>query len=152
MLVTNHVLQGALLGRVVDRPLPAFVLGVASHFAADALPHWGDSHAGVREVEFLCVAVPDGLTGLLAMALVVRGTRPAARAGVLAGMVGAALPDLDKPWALVTGGRDLWPETVTGFHSRIQREAPHRLPWEVALAGGLALLGMLAARRQPLAT
>src|SRR6476469_9234434 len=37
MLVTNHVLAGAALGRAVHRPVPAFLLGIASHFAMDAI-------------------------------------------------------------------------------------------------------------------
>ena len=41
MLVTNHVLSGAVIGAAVRRPVPAFALGVASHFALDAVPHWG---------------------------------------------------------------------------------------------------------------
>ena len=43
MLVTNHVLSGAAIGAAVRRPVPAFLLGVASHFALDAAPHWGRS-------------------------------------------------------------------------------------------------------------
>ncbi len=37
MLVTSHVLSGAMIGAAVRRPVPAFLLGVASHFAASAL-------------------------------------------------------------------------------------------------------------------
>jgi hypothetical protein len=48
MLVTNHVLSGALIGAVVRRPLPAFTLGVASHFALDTVPHWGKFHRRIR--------------------------------------------------------------------------------------------------------
>ncbi len=42
MLLTNHVLSGALIGALARRPLPAFALGVASHFVLDAVPHWGE--------------------------------------------------------------------------------------------------------------
>ena len=140
MLVTNHVLQGALLGRALGRPVPAFLLGVASHFAADALPHWGGADEGVRDRAFLVVAVPDGLAGLLVMAAVASTASAEHRLPLLAGMFGAALPDADKPWALVTGGRAIWPGAVNRFHTRIQREAAHRLPLEVAGAGALALL------------
>ena len=42
MLLTNHVLSGALIGALTRRPLPAFAAGVASHFALDAVPHWGN--------------------------------------------------------------------------------------------------------------
>ena len=91
MLITNHVLSGALVGRAAPGPASAFALGVASHFAIDTVPHWGDDRI------FLQVAVPDGLVGLGAMAWVWRTTEPAARVRVLAGMAGACLPDADKP-------------------------------------------------------
>lgn len=148
MLVTNHVLQGALLGAAVRHPVPALLLGVVSHFVADALPHWGGTGAGVRDAAFLRVAVPDGVAGLVAMGIVSRAAPERVRAAVVAGMVGAALPDLDKPWALVTGGV-LWPPAVTRFHGRIQREAPHRLPLEVALVGAAVLLLLAGSRVAP---
>ena len=64
MLLTNHVLSGALIGALARRPLPAFAAGVASHFALDAVPHWG--HWGSRR-RFLRAAVPDGLISLAVM-------------------------------------------------------------------------------------
>ena len=64
VLLTNHVLSGALIGALARRPVPAFAAGVASHFALDALPHWGD-WGSIRR--FLQVAVPDGLISLAAM-------------------------------------------------------------------------------------
>ena len=66
VLLTNHVLSGALIGAVVRRPVPAFAAGVASHFVLDAVPHWGD-WGSIRR--FLQVAVPDGLIGLAAMGI-----------------------------------------------------------------------------------
>ena len=91
MFITNHVLSGAVTGAVVRRPVPAFLAGVASHFALDALPHWGKA----GEEHFLRAAVADGLTGLAAMAVLTAAAGPGRRAAVLAGMAGAALPDLD---------------------------------------------------------
>ena len=100
MLVTNHVLSGALIGAVVRRPVPSFLLGVASHFVLDAVPHWGNW----RDTrQFLQVAVPDGLTGLAAMAAFTATAPACRRAAVAAGMVGAALPDIDKPSLLWLG-------------------------------------------------
>ena len=48
MLLTNHVLSGALIGALVRRPAPAFALGVASHFALDTVPHWGPFRGAPR--------------------------------------------------------------------------------------------------------
>ncbi len=42
MFVTNHVLSGVVIGRLLERhPVTAFVAGVGSHLALDMVPHWG---------------------------------------------------------------------------------------------------------------
>jgi hypothetical protein len=131
MLVTNHVLSGAVIGAVARRrPVSAFLLGVASHFALDAVPHWGKWDYRFR---FLQVAVPDGLTGLAVMGAMTALAPPDARLGVLSGMAGAALPDLDKP-SILWFGRSPWPAAVDRFHMVIQDEAPHRFKYEAAAA------------------
>lgn len=152
MLVTNHVLSGAVIGAAVRRPLPAFAIGVASHFALDSLPHWGQWES---ESHFLRVAVADGLTGLAAMGVVTRAVlrTPAAgrtklAAAVALGMAGAALPDLDKP-AHVIFKRRLWPDAVNRFHTRIQDEAPHRfVSHELVAATGFALSAAALIKRR----
>lgn len=136
MLITNHVLSGALVGRAAPGPVSAFVLGVGSHFALDTVPHWGDERI------FLQVAVPDGLVGLGAMGWVWRTTEPAARVRVLAGMAGACLPDADKPSTLFLG-RSPFPAGLDQWHRDIQRESVRRLPQEFVVAA----LGALVLRR-----
>ncbi|MBO0810194.1 MAG: hypothetical protein J2P32_18025 [Actinobacteria bacterium] len=143
MLVTNHVLAGALLAGTTRRPLPAFLIGVASHFAMDAVPHWGKFRD--REL-FLRVAVADGLAGLTAMGALLAAARPERRATVAAGMAGAALPDLDKP-ALLWFGASPWPAAVNRFHSRIQDEAPDRFSLEAGAALLLTAAAVAALRR-----
>ena len=109
------------------RPASAFVLGVLSHFALDAAPHWGKWE---RHFSFMQVAVPDGLARLAVMgamtAVAPRGARLA-----LAGMAGAALPDLDKP--VIFFGRSPWPQPVNRFtwkSSSTRRTATYsRLRW-----------------------
>ncbi len=136
VLVTNHVLSGALLaaaGPLARRPVAAFCAGVASHALLDATPHWGDTDHAV----FLKVAVPDGLTGLAAMAGAAALTPPGRRLAVLAGMTGAAFPDLDKPSRLFFG-RSPFPAAVDAFHQRIQHESPRRMPQELVVAVLLA--------------
>jgi hypothetical protein len=131
MLVTNHVLAGAAIGAAARRrPVAAFALGVLSHFALDAAPHWGKWSGPPT---FMQVAVPDGLAGLAAMGVVTALAPRQARAAVLAGMAGAALPDLDKP-SRVFFGRSPFPRAVDDFHREIQDEAPHRFKYEVAAA------------------
>jgi hypothetical protein len=149
MLVTIHVLSGALVGAVTRRPAVAFTVGTASHFALDATPHWGKW--GEDKGLFLRVAVRDGLTGLAVMGTITALTPRWARAAVVAGMAGAALPDLDKPSILFFGWSP-FPRAVNHFHSAIQREARNRLPLEVAAGAGfaaatLAVLALRARRR-----
>jgi len=143
VLLTNHVLSGALIGALARRPLPAFAVGVASHFALDAVPHWGVWGSRRR---FLRVAVPDGLVSLAAAGTLAAVCPPGRRPAVLAGMAGAALPDLDKP-TLFWLGWSPFPRAVRWFHGRIQHEAPDRAPGEVLAAAVLAAAALLALRR-----
>ena len=147
MLITNHVLSGALIGAATRRPATAFTLGVASHFVLDAVPHWGDW--GDDKSVFMRVAIRDGLTGLAVMGALTALAEPSARLAVLAGMAGAALPDLDKP-SKIFFGFSPFPRAVDDFHSGIQRESRRRFPVEVATGATclaiLAVLGLRAGR------
>ena len=147
MLVTNHVLAGAVIGAATPRrPGSAFALGVLSHFALDAVPHWGNWEGPPT---FMEVAVPDGLTGLAVMGAMTALAPRGGRLAVFAGMAGAALPDLDKP-SRVFFGRSPFPRAWDLFHMRIQDEAPHRLKYELAAAAlfGAAAAGLLRASRR----
>jgi hypothetical protein len=137
VLITNHVVAGAVIGAVVPRPAYAFGLGVLSHAVMDALPHWGHPDYSV----FIKVAVVDGLFGLATLATIARAAGPEHRTSIVAGMLGACLPDADKPSALFFG-RSPFPSWVDELHKRIQNEAHERLPYEAV--GGL--VGSAAAR------
>ena len=143
MLLTNHVLSGALIGALARRPLPAFALGVASHFALDVVPHWGDWGS---ERRFLRVAVPDGLISLATMGAIAAASPSDRRLAVLAGMAGAALPDLDKP-ANLWFGWSPFPAAVDRFHARIQHEAPRRAHVELLAAAAFGSAALVALRR-----
>ena len=144
MLITNHVLCGAAIGAVAARPAVALPLGVASHFACDAVPHWGRWD---DKEHFLRVAVADGLIGLGAMAAAYALAPRRKRAAVLAGMVGAALPDLDKP-TRVFFGFSPFPKRVDAFHGRIQDEAQGRFYSHEVVAGALFVAVFAAANRK----
>jgi hypothetical protein len=157
VLVTNHVLAGAAIGALTRRPAVALGLGVASHLAMDVIPHWGLPHhlAGrERDEHYLHVARRDGLTGLAAMGTVF-GLARGRRLPVVAGMVGAALLDLDKP-ARHFFGVSPFPGAVNRFHADIQagREHGHKMGQEIVVAAGLAavVVALCAARRPPAAT
>lgn len=149
MLVTNHVLAGAVIGAATPRrPGSAFALGVLSHFALDAAPHWGK---WTGRPTFMEVAVPDGLVGVAVMGAMTALAPRDRRLAVLAGMAGAALPDLDKP-SVVFFGCSPFPRAWDLFHMRIQDEAPHRFKYELAAAAlfGAAAAGLLGASRRDL--
>ena len=147
MLLTNHVLSGALIGAVVRRPAAAFAVGVASHFALDAVPHWGDWGSTRR---FLQVAVPDGLISLAVMGACAALSPAERRAAVVAGMTGAALPDIDKP-AKLWFGWSPWPRAVDRFHQRIQPEAAGRAHIELLAAAGFGAAALSLLRRPAVA-
>ena len=72
--------------------MTAFVAGVASHLALDAVPHWGcDLQRPGGPEQFLVVAKRDGLLGLTAMVAVALATERPARAATLAAMDAALL-------------------------------------------------------------
>ena len=143
MLVTNHVLAGALIGSAARGPVSAFVAGVVSHFLMDVTPHWGDEDRRT----FLRVAVADGLVGATALALVNRLAPATRRTRVTAGMLGAAFPDLDKP-SLLFFGMSPFPDAFDTWHRQIQTESPARLPQEflVAALTGLAVRALVVGR------
>jgi hypothetical protein len=142
VLLTNHVLSGALIGALARRPLPAFAVGVASHFALDAVPHWGKWGSRRR---FLRVAVVDGLISLAVTGSLAAVSPADRRLAVLAGITGAALPDLDKP-ARLWFGSSPFPRVVNRFHGRIQREEAGRARLELFAAAVLAVAALAAIR------
>ncbi|MGH9000767.1 MAG: hypothetical protein ACRDY7_15415 [Acidimicrobiia bacterium] len=143
MLITNHVLSGALVGTALRRrPALAFVAGVASHVAMDCLPHWGLHGVPQSDERFLRVARRDGTAGLAAMTACALAAPARLRPALLAAMAGATVLDVDKPAKHFFGWNPV-PERLQGFHERIQREAPHRLRGEVL--AGAALMALAAA-------
>jgi hypothetical protein len=142
VLITNHVLGGAVVGALSRGPATAFALGIASHVAMDVVPHWGDvDHEG-----FMRVAVPDGLVGLTLLAFLARTAPRSRRVTVVAGMLGACLPDADKP-SVEFFGRSPFPAAVDAWHGAIQTEHADRMPQEGAVAlAGLALATALLRR------
>ena len=145
VLITNHVLAGAVIGRVLAKhPVGAFAAGVVSHFGMDACPHWGSQTEGLS-AEFVRVARCDGCAGLTAMA-VAAGLSPGhARRSVVAGMMGAAVVDIDKPMNYFFGWNPV-PQRLQDFHVRIQNETPQRMPLELAIGDGLAVVALRVLR------
>jgi len=136
VFITNHVLAGAVIGLVAPRrPAKVALVAVGSHFVLDSVPHWGiDDDARFRKV-----AIVDGLIGLATMRAVLGAVPRGTRVAVLAGMLGAALPDADKPMDMFFH-RSPFPLQVDRFHQRIQRESAHGIRTELRAALGLVLV------------
>lgn len=144
MLSTTHAAAGAVIGALCPHPAAAATAGWCSHFVLDALPHWGSSNPE----RFLRVARIDGLAmGALSCALVARAPRHR-RNSVAAGVFAAVAPDLNKPVRHFFG-RQLYPQALERFHSRVQvgRESDTRLASEALRALLAASLAWQVVRR-----
>ena len=153
MLITNHVLAGTIIGALSRSSSGAFAAGVVSHFALDAIPHWGardDRH-------FLRTAVVDGLVGFAVASVAIALAPAERRTRVVAGIAGACAPDADKVCELAVGASP-YPAWVDNAHARIQIESPEKLSQEIVLAAVLAPAAVatlskhvtVASRRGPL--
>ena len=144
MFVTNHVLSGALIGRTLQRrPVAAFAVGVASHLALDAVPHWGcDTKRPGGADKFLAAAKRDGVIGLTVMAAATLLATKQARTATVAAMAGAVLLDLDKPLVHFVGWNP-FPRVVRRVHHGIQNESEQGLPNEIRFGVGFALADVL---------
>ena len=146
MFVTNHVLSGVLIGRVLEgRPGAAFLVGVGSHLALDAVPHWSCETSTEEGAEhFLSVARRDGLLGLGALAAAAAAVDRKSRPAVVAAMAGAALLDLDKPIQHFFGVYP-FPRAVRRLHSWVQNESPSGLTNEIIFGVTAAAVDALVA-------
>src|ERR1700722_17991785 len=124
MFVTNHVLSGVLVGRLLkERPAAAFAVGVGSHLVLDAIPHWGcDREAPGGEERFVKAAKRDGLLGLAALAVAVAAVDRSARWATALAIAGAVLLDLDKPIEYFFGLYPC-PAVDAQIHAAVQNES-----------------------------
>jgi len=87
---TTHIVTGAALGYLIDRPVQAALVGVGSHIVLDTIPHYDpDSELGY---------VIDALLGVLTLTFIagsktIRGID--GRHALLWGAIGGALPDTE---------------------------------------------------------
>lgn len=132
MFVTNHVLSGIVIGRVLGRrPATAFVVGVGSHLLLDSIPHWScDKGADGGRQQFLRAAKRDGVLGLATMAAATFGADRRVRTATVAAMAGAVFLDLDKP-LLYFFRVNPFPRPVQRLHGWVQNESPEGMPNEI---------------------
>ena len=100
MMITPHILVGAAIGVASGEPVVAFIGGVVSHFALDAIRHtdpgtWHFEDAFPYKVDErdLTVAFADMALAIF-LTLYLAGTAPLIAAAPIAGMVGGVLPDV----------------------------------------------------------
>ncbi len=132
MLITTHVLAGALIGMAVPNVPTAVAVGVGSHIAMDGLPHWGNAEGE----EYLRVARVDGIVGLLASAGVLLAAPPERRVRVAAAIFGACFPDTDQI-ADHFLKRTFHPAWFERIHAGVQFEHDYLIS-DVLVAGTLA--------------
>jgi hypothetical protein len=146
MFVTNHVLSGVVVGRLLERhPVAAFVVGVGSHLALDMVPHWGCEADRALESElFLRYAKRDGLLGLATAACAIGAMHRRARPATVAAIAGAVLLDMDKP-VLHFWGRVPFPSWVQRIHGAVQNESAQGLPNEIVFGVSCAAVDAVIA-------
>ncbi|MGY8667046.1 hypothetical protein Q3C01_32455 [Bradyrhizobium sp. UFLA05-109] len=146
MILSTHAIVGAALASLIpDHPVAAFVIGVASHFAIDAIPHVDYPLHSIRgrrstksALTLIWLLVKDlGLITVdagigLGVVLWLYGAGPA----VLAGALGAMLPD---PMRLVS---KLYPKeplrSLQRFHAWIHSK--RKLSWPLGVVSQLCVV------------
>lgn len=93
MTGTNHGMTGAVIAVAVRQPYLALPLAFLSHFACDALPHFGMESSQTFKKRFNLVLTADFLTALLTMA-VIGSLYPGQALTIWGSMILAASPDL----------------------------------------------------------
>ena len=127
MFVTNHVLSGVVIGRLLERhPVSAFVVGVGSHLVLDMVPHWGCEPAhGCRQELFLRYARRDGLVGLFAWPCPQRQCDRRARTATVAAIAGATC-STPTSRSCTSSGRNPFPAWSSGGSMRGSRTSRRR--------------------------
>lgn len=142
---TTHIVTGAALGFITGRPLPALAVGVASHVALDAAPHFDPDH----DLGY----VLDSAVGLVILAGMARSAaleRTDPRHAAVAGAVGGALPDVEhlkKLFVYVEENDYRFPTHNGTIEHRETAMVPSYLS-QVGISVGLLGLAWLVARRR----
>ncbi len=143
MTATNHVLTGALVGLTIHQPFATIPIALLSHFALDALPHYGaKNHTGRH---FKVVLLGDTtIASILLLVLII--LQPAHwLLAVLCG-IAAASPDLMwlPGWLReLTLAQKRKPNLILRFHKNIQwGEKPQNYSYELVWAS-ICLFGLV---------
>jgi hypothetical protein len=95
MILTTHILAGALLGREINNPYAVAGLAVAMHFTLDLLPH-GDylnKKSGFRDFWKVALDIAIGLGTVYAIFFLRSATSTANLENIIIGIFFSLLPD-----------------------------------------------------------
>lgn len=123
MTGANHLATGAVIGATFAAPI-AMPLAVASHFALDALPHFGDDNLSKRSKRFSAIITADALL-VATITLVIIAHKPHHWQLMLASGVLAMSPDAMwiPTYLRIVGQREHKPHNrIMVWHHNIQRE------------------------------
>ena len=121
MTATNHTITGAFIGLSVVNPWMALPLALASHFALDALPHFGDRAQPAAGMRALKKMLPFDilLAALTLLAIII--IRPLHwQLGIACGIL-AASPDLRGIPVFIYYLKYQTLPPVTGWYDRFNR-------------------------------
>lgn len=133
MYLTVHSASALVIAKFIPNPLLAFLVGLASHFVLDFVPH-GDEHLiashfpyGKTIRRLFAATIIDGIIMSLLL-LVYVATTPLVNYTILvASLIGAILPDLlHAIYVLVKPG---WLKWIYNWHSKIHNLPGHKLNW-----------------------
>lgn len=65
MTATNHVLTGVVIGLTIHQPVLAIPLALVSHFALDALPHYGEQDLTSKRFKIILAVEALAITIIL---------------------------------------------------------------------------------------
>jgi hypothetical protein len=162
MTLTTHAVVGAAMASLVPHePVLGFVLGFASHFAIDSIPHWNEGRAFMRSVvknkqdvlqtriqhgaDFLhdiAIVLADSMLGFALAMLILFYFFHVPLYIVLLGAFAGQMPDGLQFVYFKTHWR--WMEPLQKFHSAIQKESTNLLYLlrEAGLIAAVVLLGL----------
>ncbi len=100
MTATAHALIGASIAAKITNPIIGIPLAIASHFAADLVPHWdaGTNHKNKSATRLKLEATLDVLLGFALVLLIFRNLAVANPLYLFSMVIAAQLPDwLEAP-------------------------------------------------------
>ena len=140
MMLVPHACVNAAVGRLIDKPLSAFAIGIAGHALLDLTPH---KDISAHKAEGLAVALMLGIIG----------SSCGWKSGAFWCAMGGVLPDVEQvlPWTDPKRGRHRWfPTHNRRLHSKPLPGAPE---WRVSLiaqsAVSAAALALATVRCRP---